>query len=111
MTDDEGTEVSTEEINASMQESFVCPSPILYTVYMSSFQQFQYVPYETQSSDSPVDAQSAEESEGDADEPKGQKGTFQREDEPPKPTNMGDARSAARVNVLHVYLQLTNFLG
>jgi hypothetical protein len=56
----------------------------------------------SQNADSPKDTQSAEEeSEGDDDQkekPKGQKGTFQNEDEPPQPTNMGDARDVARVS-------------
>jgi len=73
-TDGEGTEASSKDVNASMQEGF--------------------------NADSPKDTQSAEEeSEGDDDqkeEPKGQKGTFQNKDEPPQPTNMGDARDVAR---------------
>jgi len=73
MTDDEGTEASSKDVNASMQEGF--------------------------NADSPKDAQSAEASEGDGDQkekPKGQKGTFQNEGEPPQPTNIGDARDVAR---------------
>jgi hypothetical protein len=53
----------------------------------------------TKNSDSPKDANFGEESDGD-EKPEGQKGKFQNEDEP-QPTNMADARAAARVRNIY----------
>jgi hypothetical protein len=53
----------------------------------------------TKNSDSPKDANFGEESDGD-EKPEGQKGKFQSEDEP-QPTNMADARAAARVRKIY----------
>jgi hypothetical protein len=96
MTDDEGTEVSGEDVNASMQASFVR----LFVLCLARHHLISFPCGFLQDSDSPKDSQSAEESEGENDQeekPKGQKGTLQSEDEPPQPTNMGDARAAAKV--------------